>query len=356
MPTREELTMLQHLPLEVKVAKTQQRIREWVDFYGKDGVYVSFSGGKDSTVLLHLVRELYGNDIPAVFVDTGLEYPEIKQFVKSFENVEILRPKMGFVDVITKYGYPIIGKEVAERIDGVKKYINSNGEKYIEYYYQINQEYPLEIIKQFYGDNLSKRYDFSKWKPLLDVDFNISPKCCSVMKKTPANIYAKITGRNRITGMMAEESRQRKTIWLKKGCNAFDSKIPASNPMAFWKNQDVLRYIKENSIPICSVYGDIVSICKGDDHQYEDSLTGESLLKTTGCQRTGCIFCAFGAHSRGDTRFLDLKTTHPKQYAYCINGGEYIDGIWKPNKQGLGMGHVFDEVNKIYGKDFIKYE
>ena len=122
--------MLQHLPLEVKVAKTQQRIREWVDFYGKDGVYVSFSGGKDSTVLLHLVREMYGNDNPAVFVNTGLEYPEIVKFVKTFENVEILKPKMGFVDVITKYGYPIIGKEVAERIDGVKKCINANGEKY----------------------------------------------------------------------------------------------------------------------------------------------------------------------------------------------------------------------------------
>lgn len=333
--------MLQHLPLEVKVAKTQQRIREWVNFYGKDGVYVSFSGGKDSTVLLHLVRGLYGNDIPAVFVDTGLEYPEIRQFVKTFENVEILKPKMGFVDVITKYGYPIIGKEVAERIEGVKKCINSNGEKYVEFYYQI------------YGDKLSKRYDFSKWKPLLDVDFNISPKCCSVMKKTPANIYAKITGRNSITGVMAEESRLRKTNWLKTGCNAFDSKVPMSNPMAFWKNQDVLQYIKENKIPICSVYGDIVSV-DTDKNQYENSLVG-SKLRTTGCQRTGCIFCAFGAHSRGDRRFLDLKITHPKQYAYCMNGGEFVDGIWKPNKQGLGMSHVFDEVNKIYGKDFIKY-
>jgi 3'-phosphoadenosine 5'-phosphosulfate sulfotransferase (PAPS reductase)/FAD synthetase len=341
MPTQNELTMLQHLPLEVKVAKTQQRIREWVNFYGKDGVYVSFSGGKDSTVLLHLVRGLYGNDIPAVFVDTGLEYPEIRQFVKTFENVEILKPKMGFVDVITKYGYPIIGKEVAERIEGVKKCINSNGEKYVEFYYQI------------YGDKLSKRYDFSKWKPLLDVDFNISPKCCSVMKKTPANIYAKITGRNSITGVMAEESRLRKTNWLKTGCNAFDSKVPMSNPMAFWKNQDVLQYIKENKIPICSVYGDIVSV-DTDKNQYENSLVG-SKLRTTGCQRTGCIFCAFGAHSRGDRRFLDLKITHPKQYAYCMNGGEFVDGIWKPNKQGLGMSHVFDEVNKIYGKDFIKY-
>ena len=61
MPTKDELKALQSLPLKVKVAKTKQRIREWVDRFGTDGVYVSFSGGKDSTVLLHIVREMYGN-------------------------------------------------------------------------------------------------------------------------------------------------------------------------------------------------------------------------------------------------------------------------------------------------------
>lgn len=56
MPSKEELQMLQALPLELKVMKTQQRIREWVQYYGENGVVISFSGGKDSTVLLHLVR------------------------------------------------------------------------------------------------------------------------------------------------------------------------------------------------------------------------------------------------------------------------------------------------------------
>src|SRR5690554_2266552 len=107
MPTRNELKILQALPLEMKVLKTQQRIREWITRFGTDGVYVSFSGGKDSTVLLHIVRELYP-DIEAVFVDTGLEYPEIRQFVKGFENVTWLRPKMRFDEVIKKYGYPVI--------------------------------------------------------------------------------------------------------------------------------------------------------------------------------------------------------------------------------------------------------
>lgn len=99
MPSKEELQMLQALPLEIKIMKTQQRIREWVQYYGENGVAVSFSGGKDSTVLLHLVRQLYPN-VEAMFVDTGLEYPEIRQFVKTFDNVTILRPKMRFDELL----------------------------------------------------------------------------------------------------------------------------------------------------------------------------------------------------------------------------------------------------------------
>ena len=80
---KDELIMLQHLPLDIKIAKSKIRIEEWVRYWGEDKCYISFSGGKDSTVLLNIVRQLYP-DIPAVFVDTGLEYPEVKQFIKNF--------------------------------------------------------------------------------------------------------------------------------------------------------------------------------------------------------------------------------------------------------------------------------
>ena len=120
--TVEELQMLQALPLEVKVRKTEERIKEWVEEYGIDGVYVSFSGGKDSTVLLNIARRLFP-EIKAVFVDTGLEYPEIREFVRGFDNVDWLKPKMNFKQVIEKYGYPFISKEVSECVDGARKYI-----------------------------------------------------------------------------------------------------------------------------------------------------------------------------------------------------------------------------------------
>lgn len=120
--TRNDLLQMQSLPLSAKIQMTKRRISELVEYFGEDGVYVSFSGGKDSTVLLDLVRKSYP-EIPAVFVDTGLEYPEIREFVRTFENVVWLKPKMNFRQVIEKYGYPFFSKEISECIAESRKYI-----------------------------------------------------------------------------------------------------------------------------------------------------------------------------------------------------------------------------------------
>lgn len=122
--TNDQLKILQALPLDIKIRKTEIRIREWYEHW-EGNVYVSFSGGKDSTVLLDIVRRLYP-DVPAVFSDTGLEYPEIKEFVKTFPNVTIVRPKHSFKEILTKYGYPIISKEVANTVDNASRWIKEN--------------------------------------------------------------------------------------------------------------------------------------------------------------------------------------------------------------------------------------
>lgn len=336
-----ELKYMQSLPLERKIEMTAERIDAWYKHY--DGnVAVSFSGGKDSTVLLDIARNHWRGhqDIKAVFVDTGLEYPEIRQFVKTFDNVDVIRPKMRFDEVIKKYGYPVISKEVSKLIFYARKG-GLSGKDSID---------KLNGIARYKG-NISP-YNATKWKPLIDTDFFISSRCCDVMKKQPSHSFFKKQNSYSMTAEMACESRLRTQQWLKNGCNGFELEYPKSTPMAFWTEQDVLEYIYKNNLPIAEPYGKVIETeCQltfdGDQCKYE----------TTGCNRTGCMFCAFGLHlEKGKTRFQLLKETHPKQYEYCINGGEFVNGIWQPNKKGLGLGYVFDEINKIYGEDFIRYE
>ena len=122
MRDRKALQEMQAAPLSVKVSMTKRRIRDWVNYYGEENVFISFSGGKDSTVLLHIAREMYP-DMKAVFSDTGLEFPEIREFVKTFDNVDWIKPKMNFREVINKYGYPFVSKEVSESVYGARKYL-----------------------------------------------------------------------------------------------------------------------------------------------------------------------------------------------------------------------------------------
>lgn len=348
-----DLKQMQAVPLEQKITMTKRRIREWYDYW--DGmVYVSFSGGKDSTVLKHIVDSIY-DDVPAVFVNTGLEYPEIQQFVRSIKdgkhdcfnpNVEIIRPEMRFDEVINKYGYPVVSKEVSQKVHAVNS-AKRNG-------------YESSYTKYFNGEALTpdgkkSPYNMEKWKFLLDADFNISHKCCDVMKKKPTKKYEKETGRKPIVGTMASESRLRYQKWIQHGCNAFDKGNPSSQPLSFWTEQDVLHYIKKFNVPYASVYGDIVPA--SEDEQIEGQLTAFDILgdydgtqlKTTGASRTGCIFCMFGCHlEKEPNRFQRLKETHPRQYEYCINGGEMVDGKWQPSKEGLGLGKVLDYIKVRY--------
>jgi len=309
--TKEDLKIMQNWSLRRKIQVTQTRILEWYQYY--DGqVYVSFSGGKDSTVLLDLARRVYP-DIEAVFVDTGLEYPEIKSFVKTKDNIAWIRPKIPFHQVIEKYGYPIISKEVSRDI-GVAK--NKPDGKTAEKFKK-DSEYTKK-----YGD----RWCLEKYAYLIDAPFKISNKCCNIMKKNPLKEYHNETGLRPIIATMASESVLRKKDWLEKGCNAFDNKNPISKPMSFWTEQDVLTYLKEFNVPYCRIYGEII-----DDN---------GKLKTTGVNRTGCMFCMYGVqYEQEPNRFQQMKITHPKQYDYCMRPVE---------EGGLGLGKVLDYIGVKY--------
>lgn len=275
-----QLTQRQNLPLKFKIKYSEKRIKDWYELH--DGnVYVAFSGGKDSTVLLHLVRSMYP-EVPAVFNDTGLEYPEIRDFVKSTDNVVWLKPEMSFKKVLEVYGYPVVSKKVARMISDLRRPASANPN---------TRKLYLTGIK---SDGTKTRFFKlpDKWKKLIDCDFKISAKCCDILKKNPAHLYEKETGRKSFLGIMAADSRQRERGYLQTGCN--NIKTGKSIPMAHWFTPDVWEYIKGNGLPYCSVYD-------------------------AGLENTGCMFCLFGVHLESPpNRFQQMKLTHSKQYRYCM--------------------------------------
>lgn len=289
-----DLRQRQSLPLEQKVILSQKKIREWHEHWDGD-IYVAFSGGKDSTVLLHMVRQLYPST-PGVFSDTGLEFPELKEFIKTFENIITVRPKKSFKQVIETCGYPIVSKKVARAINDLQNPTPKNIASRNLYLTGLNGK----------GEPCPSRKLAKKWFKLIEAPFKVSSKCCDIMKKTPLKKYTKESGQKPIVGIMASESSMREREYLKSGCNAFNSKNPISTPMSFWTEQDVLEYLVKFNLPYASVYGEI----KQDESGH---------YSTTGENRTGCIWCGFGCHlEQGENRFQRMKRTHPKLWEYCM--------------------------------------
>ena len=299
--TPEGLKQFQSLSLKSKITLSKARIKAWYEYWNGE-VYVAFSGGKDSTVLLNLVRQMYP-EVPAVFTDTGLEFPEIREFVKTIDNVEWLKPKLPFKDVIEKYGYPVVSKRIARYVYDVRHARKTSNTRRLR----------LEGIRKDGTFSPMSRIS-KKWKRLIGAPFKISDKCCDVLKKNPTHEYEKRSGLKPYVGMMAFESMNRKSTYFEHGCNAYKLTHPRSTPIVFWKEQDVWEYIRKYEIPYSPIYD-------------------------MGYTRTGCIFCMFGAHLEGTPgRFQLLAKTHPKQYSYCMNKlglNRVLDVVgvpYKPNK------------------------
>ncbi|MCK5722207.1 MAG: phosphoadenosine phosphosulfate reductase family protein [Gammaproteobacteria bacterium] len=282
MPTKWELEQKLSLDLESKVSMTKNRIREYYNS-NSGNIYVSFSGGKDSTVLLDIVRSMYP-DVVAVFADTGLEYPEIREFVKTIDNVVTVRPEMSFKKVLETYGYPVHSKFTSRKI------------------YTLNNPTPNNVATQrLYKTGIrrdGKYSSISKLNPkflcFVNSGIKVSGKCCDIMKKKPMKNFEKESGLKPVIGTMATDSLQRRLSYLKTGCNSFGKDI-MSRPMSFWTEDNVWNYIKSRELQVSEIY-----------------LMGE--------KRTGCMFCTFGiSFDKTPNRFQRMKNTHPKLYNYCMD-------------------------------------
>ena len=284
-----ELKLMQNYPLSIKISKTQFRIREFYEYFNGE-VYVAFSGGNDSLVMLHIIRSMYP-DVKAVFVDTGVEFPEVRKFVKTFDNVIFLKPQKNFSQIITDYGYPIISKDVSNSIRLARKNIIEGKDTY--------------RVRQFDGSQKGSRFDKSKWKFLLDAPFKISEQCCDELKKKPFKKFEKETGLKGYIGVLASEGGVRLQGYLKTGCNNY--RFGNSKPLGFWTHQDILQYIKIYNLNMCPVYGDLI---------FDET---RNKLVVTGEPRTGCMGCMFGCHlEKSPNRFERMKISYPHMYNYFI--------------------------------------
>lgn len=293
MMTSAELRSRMAWTLEQKIDHTIGTVESFIARTGKTP-YVSFSGGKDSTVLLDICRRFVSRNMKAVFDNTGNEYPEIVQFVRTMENVTIITPKLSIRQIIANNGFPLLSKETAR---GIRQAKTTKSER-------------LRDIR-LHGTDPARGLTSGKipdtWQYLVNEPFMVSEKCCDILKKRPLARYQRETGEVPIIGTMASESRLRRQQYFLRGGNSWKENHLASYPLSIWTEADIREYIKKYNVRICTLY------------------------TRHGCTRTGCMFCGFGAHMEKRSRFAVLYDLHPKLYEvfmrYENNGITYRQAL-----------------------------
>lgn len=325
MTEKQKFNQRSAMPFEDKLSLTIRRIIDWYKYWDGD-VYVAFSGGKDSTVLLHIVRSLYPN-VPGVFSNTGLEMPEIVKFARSMPNVIGVVPKKPFNRVIKEDGFALVSKQTAKMIRVLKEGdTGRNSNMFNLYNTGFNRE-----------GQFGQRWKLpNKWRAVVDSGVKVSEACCDHLKKEPLDTYAKESGKKPFTAMMAGEGGARARLTQ---CNAFDGAHPKSSPMLFWNDDDVWEYIRRFDVEICEVYydrlvldGETLATAKEPDFNGRIASLSEvkraddvvvysdSSVLIQAEKRTGCMFCMFGVHmEKGANRFQRMYYTHPRHWETCIN-------------------------------------
>lgn len=337
-----EFMQKQSLPYEAKVVHVMARARE---FYEKlDGNVFCSVGGLDSITLLLFLRKYVDKNIKGVSVSV-LEDKSIQEIHQQLGNMVFLKPQKSKIAVIREFGYPVISKEKAGKIELLQNPTEKNstvrnaiitgdtGEQG-GWRTGTRMRLPQKWLDLFGGPENEKYGTHYQTAP-----FKVSNKCCYYMKEKPANDYAKQTSGFPYMGLMASEGGQRRNALMKHGCNYYGKTTTRSCPFAIFERQDILQLALDMETPVPAIYGEIVRRPDGT-------------LFTTRAQRTGCTMCGFGIHIEDRPhRFDRLLEDNPKEWNFWLiemGWGEVLDYIgvaWRPEATIFDFGAVNECAN-----------
>jgi 3'-phosphoadenosine 5'-phosphosulfate sulfotransferase (PAPS reductase)/FAD synthetase len=286
--------------LEDRIAK----IRSVIEKYGEDNFYLSFSGGKDSTVLSHLIdMALPENRIPRVYANTGIEYRKMLEFVEREREKDhlweliMLKPSVPIKPTLEEYGYPFKSKSHSAMVALYQKYKTTDGHIGLQHYLHIS----TDGVDWNSSNSCPKKL---KYQFTPEFQIKISDKCCLKMKEEPLEKWAKENNKAySILGLMREEGGRRKTAQ----CLAFKGKkFKSFQPLAPLSSEWEEWFIEEYKIELCDLY-----------------------LPPYNFDRTGCKGCPFAIGLQQELEVL--QKFFPDEKRQC----EYI---WKP---------VYEEYRRI---------
>ena len=313
----------QSLPYEAKkihAAKVAYEFRDWAVENDKN-LCVGI-GGLDSLTLYKFLKNL-GIDAVPVSVSV-LEDKSIQDIHISIPGMVFLKPIMSKVEVIKKFGFPVISKEKANKIETLQNPTDKNSTvrnaiitgdtgKQGGYRTGTRMRLPQKWLNLFGGPENEKYGTNYKTAP-----FKVSNKCCYYLKEKPSHIWQKENNMIPYLGLMASEGGQREKGLMKNGCNYYGKTTTRSAPFAIFHRQDLLRLAIELEVPVPEIYGEIVRDEEGS-------------LRTTKAQRTGCTMCGFGIHlEKRPHRFDRLKETNYKEWQfwmYNVGWGDVLNYI-----------------------------
>lgn len=338
------MTAMQALPFEVKVRRAELRAKEFIEELENMGMSAHVSvGGLDSITLLLFLRKI-GIDVPAISV-TYLEDRSIQRVHRELGVIPI-KPGKSKVQIINEFGFPVISKKIAGRIDTLQNPTEKNktvrhaiitGECGEQGHFAKNSRMRLpqkwlELFAGYENENEGVNYRIAPFK--------VSNKCCQFLKEEPCDKWAKEHHSAPYLGLMASEGGQREEALIDHGCNYFGKTVIRSAPFAPFLRQDLLRLALELNVPVPEIYGKI-------------ERKPDGTLYTTGAQRTGCSMCGFGIHmEKRPHRFDQLRDRNEKEWNFWM----YKCCTDPETGEKFGWGRVLDYIGVDWEDRYIDWE